>query len=207
MLFFLLAACAAPTDRFSETADACRVQLTPVCRGRLSADFGLDGDAPGWWWDGALELLDVADTLDTLPLRDAYIRRPMLHWLHGVPGQTPGAQLYNRVAFEISATSFEASGVVAENLDGEVVWGAEQVSPHSTASTLIHEAAHGRLLAAHVACPDGHPLGGDCDQGWGDPYGVEVGVAHWIGLSATDDDQQEDYWGIRDRLRPLILAD
>lgn len=166
-------------------------------------DFGLEADAPDWWWSGALELLDVARSLDTLPLEDDYIRRPMLCWLDGVVGDTPGARLYNRVAFEIVSTSFAPSGVVAENVGGDVVWGADQVSPHSTASTLIHEAAHGLPFSGHVACPSGHPLGGDCDRGWGGPYGIEVGVAHWIGFVRADDDYRE----IRDRLRPLVLTD
>lgn len=206
VLLLFLWACAAPTERFARTHQACMVEVSADCEAYLTEDFSVEGQAPDWWWSGARELLRVSAAMDTMPTEDEHTHHTFIDWFADAPGQTPGARLYNQITFETAATRFGDIGVAANSNGGEVVWQRDHIPPQSVASLMLHEAAHGRVGHRHIACPPGHPHSTECDEDWSGSYAFEASFTHWA-AGALPADEAGAYLWRRDILRTLVLAD
>ena len=159
LLLTTLAACTGPPpDVFTETWAECADGRNESCDVRLADDFGAV-DMPEWWFDGAWELAWVASQLEEELETDEFVRRPMLKWVEGSSGETPGARLYNRVASATVETLVGDTGNHrASYNNGTVTWLDSDSIPQSVALGIVHEAGH-EVGPSHEPCPFQEQLG------------------------------------------------
>ena len=205
LLLTTLAACTGPPlDVFTETWAECADGRSESCDARLADDFGAEG-MPEWWFDGAWELAWVSAQLVEDVEEDEYVRAPMLRWVRGSSGDTPGERLYNRVASaSVETVVGETGDHGASYKDGTVTWRDSDSIPQSVALGIVHEAGH-EVGPGHEPCPFREQLG--CDTSWRGAYAKEMGAAQW-GAQVGDTPQRVGvYTSYRDSTRIQVLAD